>query len=194
MPFPTARINRIGGFPHSEIVGSMLAHSSPTLIAACHVLHRLYMPRHPRIALTSRLRVHTTNDNTGSVLRPTRNSAEQRAWLSWVWLKILSLCCDGSRHVRTNDPKIASASTPTPHGIDLKNPFTMSKIGRAPITLRLPMSTMGNSFASSIGEGVLVAREPVSRSKAAPCGCASLRWPFSLALEMVEPIGIEPMT
>ena len=55
-----------GGFPHSEIVGSKLAHSSPTLIAACHVLHRLYMPRHPRIALTSRLRVHTTNDNTGS--------------------------------------------------------------------------------------------------------------------------------
>lgn len=55
----------------------MLAHSSPTLIAACHVLHRLYAPRHPRIALTSRLRVHTTNDNTGSSLRMTRNSAEQ---------------------------------------------------------------------------------------------------------------------
>ena len=73
----TVEINRIGGFPHSEIVGSKVAHISPTLIAACHVLHRLYMPRHPRIALTSRLRVHTTNDNTGSVLRPTRNSAEQ---------------------------------------------------------------------------------------------------------------------
>lgn len=57
----------------------MLAHSSPTLIAACHVLHRLYMPRHPRIALTSRLRVHTTNDNTGSTPArvATRNSAEQ---------------------------------------------------------------------------------------------------------------------
>ena len=54
-----------GGFPHSEIVGSKLAHSSPTLIAACHVLHRLYMPRHPPNALTSRLRVHTTNDNAG---------------------------------------------------------------------------------------------------------------------------------
>ena len=57
----------IGGFPHSEIAGSKLAHSSPALIAACHVLHRLYMPRHPRIALTSRLRVHTTNDITGCV-------------------------------------------------------------------------------------------------------------------------------
>jgi hypothetical protein len=63
----TKEIIGIGGFPHSEIVGSMLAHSSPTLIAACHVLHRLYMPRHPRIALTSRLRVHTTNDSAGNV-------------------------------------------------------------------------------------------------------------------------------
>jgi hypothetical protein len=65
----TFEINGEGGFPHSEIVGSMLAHSSPTLIAACHVLHRLYMPRHPRIALTSRLRVRTTNDNAGLIPR-----------------------------------------------------------------------------------------------------------------------------
>ena len=54
--------NGEGGFPHSEIAGSKLAHSSHTLIAACHVLHRLCMPRHSPNALTSRLRVHTTND------------------------------------------------------------------------------------------------------------------------------------
>ena len=71
-----------GGFPHSEIVGSKVAHTSPTLIAACHVLHRLYMPRHPPNALTSRLRVHTTNDNAGRSLRNT-NSAEQRVAVSW---------------------------------------------------------------------------------------------------------------
>ena len=51
------------GLPHSEIAGSKVAHTSPALIAACHVLHRLCMPRHPPIALTSRLRVHTTNGN-----------------------------------------------------------------------------------------------------------------------------------
>ena len=39
------------GFPHSDIRGSKLAHSSPRLFAACHVLHRLYMPRHPPDAL-----------------------------------------------------------------------------------------------------------------------------------------------
>ena len=61
--------NGEGGFPHSEIAGSKFAHNSPTLIAACHVLHRLCMPRHPPIALTSRLRIHTTNDRTGTRCR-----------------------------------------------------------------------------------------------------------------------------
>src|SRR5579872_6378570 len=36
-----------GGFPHSEIRGSKLVRSSPRLIAAYHVLHRLSAPRHP---------------------------------------------------------------------------------------------------------------------------------------------------
>ena len=42
-----------GGFPHSEISGSMLICSSPKLIAAYHVLHRLLMPRHSPCALYS---------------------------------------------------------------------------------------------------------------------------------------------
>ena len=41
------------GFPHSEISGSMLICSSPKLIAACHVLLRLLMPRHSPCALSS---------------------------------------------------------------------------------------------------------------------------------------------
>ena len=41
------------GFPHSEISGSMPACGSPRLIAACHVLHRLLLPRHPPCALSS---------------------------------------------------------------------------------------------------------------------------------------------
>ena len=40
-----------GGFPHSEISGSTDICSSPKLIAACHVLHRLLMPRHSPCAL-----------------------------------------------------------------------------------------------------------------------------------------------
>ncbi len=40
-----------GGLPHSEISGSTGARPFPELIAACHVLHRLSMPRHPPNAL-----------------------------------------------------------------------------------------------------------------------------------------------
>jgi hypothetical protein len=41
------------GFPHSEICGSMDICSSPQLIAACHVLRRLLVPRHSPCALFS---------------------------------------------------------------------------------------------------------------------------------------------
>ena len=41
------------GLPHSEIPGSKPACGSPGLIAACHVLHRLLLPRHPPCALSS---------------------------------------------------------------------------------------------------------------------------------------------
>ena len=44
-----------GGFPHSEISGSTPVCGSPKLIAACHVLHRLFLPRHPPCALSSLL-------------------------------------------------------------------------------------------------------------------------------------------
>jgi hypothetical protein len=44
-----------GGLPHSEIQGSTIARISPWLFAACYVLHRLSVPRHPPDALTSTL-------------------------------------------------------------------------------------------------------------------------------------------
>ena len=49
------RIPSAGGLPHSEIPGSTIARISPGLFAACHVLHRLSVPRHPPDALTLRL-------------------------------------------------------------------------------------------------------------------------------------------
>ena len=39
------------GFPHSDISGSLDICSSPKLFAACHVFHRLLVPRHPPCAL-----------------------------------------------------------------------------------------------------------------------------------------------
>ena len=46
------------GFPHSEILGSKLIRSSPRLIAAYYVLHRLHTPRHPLDALKTLDRSH----------------------------------------------------------------------------------------------------------------------------------------
>ena len=57
--------------PHSEIPGSPIARISPGLFAACHVLHRLSVPRHPPDALQlldpkhrehARWRYHDTPD------------------------------------------------------------------------------------------------------------------------------------
>ena len=52
-----------GGLPHSDIHGSKPARGSPWLFAACHVLHRLLVPRHPPNALL-------TLEIAGRALRP----------------------------------------------------------------------------------------------------------------------------
>jgi hypothetical protein len=41
------RLFSAGGFPHSDISGSLVACTSPKLFAARHVLLRLFAPRHP---------------------------------------------------------------------------------------------------------------------------------------------------
>jgi hypothetical protein len=52
------RVTLMVGFPHSEILGSKLVRSSPGLIAAYYVLHRLHAPRHPLDALKTLDRSH----------------------------------------------------------------------------------------------------------------------------------------
>ena len=42
-----------GGLPHSDIAGSKVVSTYPALIAGCHVLHRLPVPRHPSYALNN---------------------------------------------------------------------------------------------------------------------------------------------
>ena len=50
---PGLRRMNSAGLPHSEISGSKPVCGSPKLIAACHVLHRLFVPSHPPSALGS---------------------------------------------------------------------------------------------------------------------------------------------
>ena len=56
------------GFPHSEIPGSKPACGSPRLIAACHVLHRHLLPRHPPCALSNLTIKFTRNIRLTTVL------------------------------------------------------------------------------------------------------------------------------
>src|SRR5580698_11384808 len=59
------------GFPRSDISGSLPVSDSPELFAAVHVLHRLWLPRHPPHALrnlTLSLR-HASSSRAGFDLR-----------------------------------------------------------------------------------------------------------------------------
>ena len=56
------------GFPHSDIPGSVLDDSSPRLIAAIHVLHRLLTPRHPPYALSSLIHTRSTLLDTSAAM------------------------------------------------------------------------------------------------------------------------------
>ncbi len=106
-----AKFNGGVGFPHSEICGSKFAHNSPQLIAACHVLHRLCMPRHPPNALTSRLRVHTANvraDRADHRPKPLTSSLPRRR-RSGINLSL---------YLQT--PNLLRDRTPLNHGIDFK--------------------------------------------------------------------------
>src|ERR1700736_4239011 len=66
----------LSGFPHSEISGSMPACGSPKLIAACHVFHRLLLPRHPPCALSS-LTIKLTRPTAASLDHPKRCHPER---------------------------------------------------------------------------------------------------------------------
>ncbi len=68
------------GFPHSDIPGSKPACGSPRLIAACHVLHRLLLPRHPPCALSS-----LTIKFTQRTFHPEAEEAPaQIPWQCWI--------------------------------------------------------------------------------------------------------------
>ena len=179
------KFNGEDGFPHSEICGSKVAHTSPQLIAACHVLHRLCMPRHPPIALTSRLRIHTTNDNFGTriVGVPSACSKVLRA-----------LKCHSSQphfwsHSQLDNLVVIGMDLPKetlPPRHRFLEPIHNVKEGRnAPLSAAMPRNFRLHTWS--------ICREahcPASpRLRRASCIAR-----LGERRRMVEPIGIEPMT
>ena len=74
----TAGYRLRGGLPHSEIRGSTGARPSPRLFAACHVLHRLSVPRHPPDALLVLAHAQPQGRAQGRAKRGQR--LEARSW------------------------------------------------------------------------------------------------------------------
>ena len=88
------------GFPHSDISGSTVICTSPKLIAACHVLLRLLMPRHSPCALYSLtlLSVCTERSRSGSQAFELCRLRVLRNCLCYPFRKVpqiifVSLCC-----------------------------------------------------------------------------------------------------
>ena len=88
------------GFPHSDISGSTVICTSPKLFAACHVLHRLLMPRHSPCALSSLtlLSVCTERSRSGSQAFELCRLRVLRNCLCYPFRKVpqiifVSLCC-----------------------------------------------------------------------------------------------------
>ena len=93
-----------GGLPHSEIPGSTIARISPGLFAACHVLHRLSVPRHPPDALLMLLTPHPTA-NIARLRAHCARSAERcpgasRGPSSATFLSIQKILRDGTDRPR----------------------------------------------------------------------------------------------
>ena len=85
------QIPQRGGLPHSDIHGSTPARGSPWLFAACHVLHRLLVPRHPLNALLTlidqfslspcagRSRLNRKSHTSSFTHEPSHNACRRRA-------------------------------------------------------------------------------------------------------------------
>ena len=106
------------GFPHSDIHGSQPMCGSPWLFAACRVLLRLPVPRHPPCALLILVTISPSCEYDGSPPRtevsphgltegvtyaPAYMTARSRMSCAWISFKIISsfLCVKFSRYGKT---------------------------------------------------------------------------------------------
>ena len=90
-------------FPHSEIPGSQVVSSSPGLIAADHVLHRLSVPRHPPHTLTSlttEIGFVVTSRRRYVVLGRPRRAAGARDLVLWFLVRNPLFRCQRSSRSR----------------------------------------------------------------------------------------------
>ncbi len=172
------------GLPHSEILGSKLIRSSPGLIAAYYVLHRLHAPRHPLDALKALDRSHYLYP------QPETAPLEKAAWSSGKERKTTSL--ERGRligQIKKNQNSRAVAVSLPGCGIKqaAKHLFTMSKDPAAePSGI-----SIGNSGGSRLPN--LLSNDATFWYRCSP-GWPANRSCLSRQRRLVEPDGIEPTT
>jgi hypothetical protein len=97
-----------GGFPHSEIPGSKLICSSPGLIAAYRVLHRLLAPRHSPYALSS-LTTSVSSSRCRTPLRDAYATPARSSITACDYQKRTTVCrifsCQRARKSRGSSPQ-----------------------------------------------------------------------------------------
>ena len=122
-----------GGLPHSDIHGSKPARGSPWLFAACYVLHRLLVPRHPPNALIALTRTMHRNHpchaaSTHSILLTRLNA--QRCFL------LHPAQINQTRWVRPTHRKTARPDTHQPIHTDKDQPSNISTARRKALRLQ----------------------------------------------------------
>ena len=113
--------------PHSDTHGSTPARGSPWLFAACHVLHRLLVPRHPPNAL---LALKNTDPTDNSRRRPDQHPP-----------------CTGASHTRTN--LAVSRSNRPCHQQARTQHNTRDHAGSSPTPSQTPLNVSTRSQAAT---------------------------------------------
>ena len=90
------RSGRSQGLPHSDIYGSKLVRSSPRLIAAYHVLHRLSAPRHPPDTLTTLDRSHYQYPSSPVPRQRAEESEQASPFTDMIERPVLLQTCPGT--------------------------------------------------------------------------------------------------
>ena len=159
------------GFPHSDIRGSTIARISPRLFAACHVLHRLLVPRHPPNALYCLILAfrHSHRSRDGRLFHMQRQTCSDQA-------DVASTFEFSSRHDDQSAPTQASCLARM-----LANQSTY------------PLHDVTQRHPSRCSTWRITPRETRQTDPRQP-GIQTDRHPDNDALNVVEADGIEPTT
>ena len=184
------------GFPHSEIFGSKLIRSSPKLIAAYYVLHRLCAPRHPLNALKALDRSHyqcpQSRTRAGA-----KSSDHRRSDQNVGFSRGVACLARGIRAEATSSPSLNDGQDPAgvPRNDRRRRPpncfFKMRQAG--PAVRQVRASIAPGSIVVPLSVAIRARLSWSSRLRKVHRTLSDRR-SAPTAIEVVEPDGIEPTT